>query len=382
MRVAIEPKLILWARQRAGLDNSAFLNRFPKLQDWEQGISQPTLKQLETFANATHVPLGIFFLPEPPKEQLPIPDFRMMGSALFDQTSPDLLETIYLCQQRQEWYREYMQLHRAEPLNFVDSATIDVDIIKIAAEMRQILHFDLDKRQQLRMWSDAMRLFVESVEKQGILVMASGVVGSNNKRTLKPEEFRGFVLVDKLAPVIFINSRDTKAAQMFTLAHELAHIWLGESGISDVQAIVTSNRQNERWCNQVAAEFLVPLENFQNTFTPHEELQVEMQRLARRYKVSTLVILRRIYDLGAMSYETLSQTYGKELDRLKKKTRRSGDRGDFYQTLGVRVSRRFANALVTNTLEGQTLFRDAFRMLGIKKSATFYQVAKKLGVKT
>ncbi len=379
MRINVAPKMLYWARQRAMLDIHTLINRFPKINDWEQGKAQPTLKQLEAFAKTTHLPLGIFFLPEPPQEQLPIPDFRTIGSIPYDQPSPDLLETVYLCQQRQEWYSDYTKIHRATQLNFVGSVTVDADITRVAADIRQTMHFDIEQRGQARTWTEALRLFVNQVEKQGILVMASGVVGSNNKRKLDPEEFRGFVLVDKLSPLIFINTSDTKAAQMFTLAHEMAHIWLGASGVSNMLAAEKPKKQVERWCNQVAAELLVPLDDFRNTYVANEDLQTEMERLARRYKVSTLVVLRRIFDLGAISREIFWEAWDAELDRLKKIDRSRGDGGNFYRTLGVRVSKRFASALVGSTLEGQTLFRDAFQMLGIKKSKTFYEIAKKLG---
>lgn len=379
MRINVAPKMLSWARQRARLDIDSLLNRFPKFKDWEQGKLQPTLKQLEAFANKTYLPLGVFFLPEPPKEDLPIPDFRTMVKTPYDQPSPDLLETIYLCQQRQEWYRDYTQIHRNDPLGFVDSTTLDDDITRIADNIRQTLQFNLEQRQQARTWADALRLFVEHVEKQGILVMISGVVGSNNYRKLDPEEFRGFVLVDKFAPLIFVNSNDTKAAKMFTLAHELAHIWLGESGISNILTESIPDEKTERWCNQVAAEILVPFEDLHNAYNADNELLSEMERLARRYKVSTLVILRRIYDMGEISRDTFWEIWYEEIERLKAFERKPGDGGDFYRTLGVRISKRFASALVSSTLEGQTLFRDAFKMLGIKKNSTFYEIVNKLG---
>lgn len=118
MRINVAPKMLSWARQRARLEIESLLNQFPKLNDWEQGIIQPTIKQLEAFASKTHQPLGVFFLPEPPQQDLPIPDFRTMGAIPFAQPSPDLLDTIYICQQRQEWYREYMQIHKMDPLDF------------------------------------------------------------------------------------------------------------------------------------------------------------------------------------------------------------------------------------------------------------------------
>jgi len=380
MRVTVAPELLTWASDRAGLNADLLSRHFPKYEEWLQGVTQPTLKQLESFAQKTHVALGLFFLPEPPQEQLPIPDFRTMDALSITEPSSDLLETIYLCQQKQDWYRDYQQTQGFDTVDFVGSATLAAGVIETAAKISQLIQFESAQRQQVRNWTDALRLFIDQIESQGILVMVNGVVGSNNKRKLDPQEFRGFALVDRIAPLIFINGSDTKAAQIFTLAHELAHIWLGESGLSDIQSNDTDTEsQIERWCNQVAAELLVPLADISQHYKAENPLTMEMDRLAKRYKVSTLVILRRIYDLGVISPETLWKTYHEELARLKKLARLGDGGGDFYRTLGVRASKRFINALVNHTMEGQTLFRDAFKMLGIKKSATFYEISRQFG---
>lgn len=380
MRVTVNPELLSWARERAGLETDQLLKRFPKFNDWLRGKLEPTLKQLEAFAKIVHVPIGYLFLDTPPQELLPVPDFRTMAQVAQQHASSDLLDTLYLCQQRQEWYRDHMRMHGETDLSFVESAVIDEDVKRTAADIRHILAFDLRERQNLPSWAEALRRFVEQVEAVGILVMVSGVVGSNNKRKLDPEEFRGFALVDELAPLIFINGADTRAAQMFTLAHELAHIWLGKSGVSDAQAAIIPDNKVEYWCNAVAAEVLAPLASVKQTYQAEAELQYEIQRLARVFKVSSLVVLRRLFDIGAINQELLWRTYREELVRLRSLQRSGSGGGDFYRTLGVRVSKRFARAVVGSTLEGQTLFRDAFRMLGIKKPATFYQAARELGV--
>ena len=206
--------------------------------------------------------------------------------------------------------------------------------------------------------------------------MVSGVVGSNNHRKLDPEEFRGFALADDLAPLVFINGADTKAAQMFTLAHELAHLWLGESALKDVAPSSKPTQRIESWCNQVAAELLVPLAVLREEL-PHGDVAAEVQRLARRFKVSTLVILRRLLDARQLSREAFEEAYAAELASLRARPRTSG--GDFYLTQAVRMSRRFVRALVASTLEGQTLYRDAFHMLGIAKEATFREMSVNLG---
>lgn len=373
-RVAVNPELLHWALERAGLSAEVLRKRFRKIDAWLAGEVQPTLKQLEAFANATHTPIGYLFLPEPLVETVPIPDFRTMAHAHIDRPSPDLLDTIYACQQRQEWYRNHLVLHHEEPLAFVGSASLEDDVTARAAEIRQAIGFDLAERQQLPGWNEALRRFIAQVEASGVMVMVSGIVGSNTHRRLNPEEFRGFALADDLAPLIFINGAETRAAQMFTLAHELAHIWLGQSSVSDPQAVVVADEKTERWCNAVAAELLAPLDAVGNAYQPEAGLPAEMQRLAKAFKVSTLVVLRRLFDLGAMDEQTLWDTYQEELSRLRKLDRGGAGGGEFYRTLGGRVSKRFARALVASALEGQTLFQEAFRMLGIKKAATFWRM--------
>lgn len=378
-RVAVNPEILQWAGRRAGLPFDNLRRKFPKISDWFQGKLAPTLKQLEAFARATHTPVGFFFLPKPPEISLPIPDFRTIGAEGPGPPSPDLLETIYLCQQRQDWYRDYALLYGEEPLFWVGSGTIDADVVEAAAELRELIGLELTERQKLSTWSDALRLFIDQVETAGVLVMISGIVGSNTHRKLSPEEFRGFALVDPHAPVIFINGADSKSAQMFTLAHELVHLWLGETGVSDSQVVRWPEKGVEYWCNAVAAELLVPLELVRREYRPEESLEDAMQRMARLFKVSTLVVLRRIFDLGVMDRDTLWRTYNDELDRLRQLDRRGSGGGDFYRTLGARGSKRFVRAVIGSTLEGQTLFRDAFQLLGIKKSETFYRAAREFG---
>lgn len=377
-RVNVKPQLLKWARERAGRSVESLSKRFPKLELWERGELNPTLKQLENFSKATHAPVGFFFLPEPPVEVVPIPDLRTVGNNRIGRPSPELLDTLYICQQRQEWYREFSRSVGEEPRGFVGSANLGNDIEAISASMRKALGFDLDERRRIGTWTDALRRFIEQADAIGVLVMVSGVVGNNNRRKLDPGEFRGFALADEFAPLVFINGADTRAAQMFTLAHELAHLWLGESALSDVGPLSAPSHRVEGWCNKVAAELLVPLAALKNEYQSNAVQGEEANRLARRFKVSTLVILRRIHDAGGLTREQLWRAYEEELEQLRAITKKTG--GHFYHTQSARVGKRFARALVVSTLEGQTLHRDAFQMLGIKKLATFRELGHSVGV--
>lgn len=379
VRVDVKPELLRWAYERAGFSAGAPLDQFPHLSAWESGAAKPTIKQLEHFAKAMHVPIGYLFLPKPPVERLPIPDFRTVEGRRVVRPSPNLLETIYVCQQRQEWYRDFARSAGETPKAFVGSATIESDVTGTAGAIREHLKFDVEERKRSPTWTDALRRFIEQADLAGVLVMVNGIVGSNTHRKLDPNEFRGFALADHLAPLVFVNGADTKAAQMFTIAHEIAHLWLGETGLSNAGPASAPSHRVERWCNQVAAELLVPMGAFRAEYRPRASLRDEMDRLARSYKVSTLVVLRRIHDVGALTRPKFSEAYEEELARLVAIVRKGGG-GDFYLTQTARVGKRFARALVASTLEGQTLHRDAFRLLGFSKLSTFRDFGHHVGV--
>ncbi len=378
MRVEIKPEMVRWARERSGKSVPDLIKSFPKIDLWESGEVNPTFKQLENFAKKTHLPIGYLFLHEPPEESVPIPDCRTIANVHIGKPSPDLLDTIYICQQRQEWYHNYARSLRFDPLPIIGSANLDSEIVTVAEEMRNTLKFDIEERRRTATWSEALRQFLNQVDDFGVMVMVSSVVGSNNHRKLDPDEFRGFVLSDELAPLIFINGSDTKSAQMFTIAHELAHLWLGESALSDIGPASLPSNEIENWCNKVAAELLVPYSVIADEFQEESNIFDEMNRLARFFKVSTLVILRRIYDIRAISEDKFGEMYDLELKRLLSIQTSRG--GDFYKSQPARLSKRFARAVVSSTLEGQSSFTESFRLLGIKKMSTFRDLGASLGV--
>jgi Zn-dependent peptidase ImmA (M78 family) len=378
MRVEVKPELLVWACERTGNDVGAFAKKFPKIESWVNGEAKPTFKQLEALAKATHTPFGYLFLKEPPVESVPIPDLRTVGNEHIGRPSPDLLDTIYLCQQRKDWYREYARAEGQDPLPFVGSVKINDDIKVTASQIRDALNFQVEVRAKMPTWTDALRYFIEQAESAGILVMCSGIVSNNTHRKLEPEEFRGFAIADTMAPLVFVNGADTKSAQMFTLAHELVHIWLGDSGLSDTQAYPETKIEVEIWCNQVAAELLVPLDVFNKDYQKNTGLEDELKRLARRFKVSTLVILRRMHDAGGLTQKQFWGEYNRELKKLMAISKGSG--GNFYLSQAARVSKRFARAVIVSTWEGRSSFTEAFRLVGCKKMDTFKNLGASLEV--
>lgn len=372
-RVNIKPELLRWACDRAGEGGVALLENYPLLDDWLRGETKPTLKQLEGFAKAARVPLGYLFLPTPPEERLPITDLRTVEGKGVRSPSPDLLDTIYMCQRRQDWYREYAKEQGEDPVPFVGTAKLSQPVEEVAEQMRRTLRFDLEARSDCRDSADALRLLVERAESVGVLVMISGVVKNITTRRLDPDEFRGFALADPIAPLVFVNAADVKQAQLFTLAHELAHLWLGKTALSNISLRAVRANRIEAWCNRVAAEFLVPLAEIQAMAvdSPLEHLDA----YKNRFNVSRLVILRRLLDAGLIDHDQFNSLYAAYSRPPAKVHKPSG--GDFYATLPVRASRRFVRALVASTLEGKTLHRDAYQMLGISSEKTF----RKIGIK-
>lgn len=384
LRVNVPPSVLAWARARSGIDDEVWDQRFPRFEGWLTGGAAPTLKQLEDFARKTHTPVGFFFLEEPPLETVPIPDFRTIGDhpagAVGEVVSADLLDVIYACQARQEWYRDHQLLNGEPPLPFVGSASVSDPVGGIARQMREVFDWTADNRARCRTADDALTWLREHAEAAGLLVMNSGIVGSDTHRTLDPQEFRGFALVDRYAPVVFVNGADSKAAQVFTLAHELAHLWLGETALSDLDTQSVRTNAVERWCNQVAAEFLVPTDEFRAQFDPSRDRRAQLQPLAEHFRVSTQVILGRFREAGALTWDEYLTELAVERERAAAIITARGGGGNYYSTKAVYVSKRFARAMIGSALEGQTPYPQAFRLLGLKKAATFDRLAERLRV--
>ncbi len=377
-RVPVPPKMLRWTCERAGYDVVDLAERIPQLRAWVRREKQPTIKQLEKLARLTHTPLGYLFLLEPPDERLPVPDYRTVASATRGRPSPNLLDTLYMMQRRQDWLRESLVEHDREPLAFVASVRLSDEPDAVGREMRRALGLDGGWAAGVRTWQDAVSEMRRAVERLGVMAVINGVVGNNTHRRLSVEEFRGFALTDPYAPLIFVNGADAKSAQMFTLAHELAHIWLGTEGISGFEVLLPGGSDVEDWCNRAAAELLAPARKLRARWREVKREVSRFEELARTFKVSPVVAARRALDLNLVDRSTFFDFYKRYVNRERKGgTKSSG--GDFYNNQNTRVGELFGIQVLRAAMEGRIGFKQAYDLTGLR-GGTFQKYAKRLGV--
>jgi Zn-dependent peptidase ImmA (M78 family)/DNA-binding XRE family transcriptional regulator len=375
----INPDILSWARQRAGLDVHALARKLnvdeEKLVSWEQGEVRPTFKQAQNYAHNTYVPFGYLFLKHPPKDELPIPDLRTVGDHTKREISINLRDVVRDVLQRQLWYQEYQTERGADPVIVVGSLSVQAPVLTIVADMK--VNLGLKPWPERDSWEDYTRELISRIESLGILVMRSGMVGSNTHRLLSIDEFRGFAIADQFAPVIFINTADCPEARLFTLIHELTHIWLGESGISDANP--HNQRQLEQLCNAVAAEFLAPQDEFNAHWqTDTNNWKVNLPLLSSHFHVSQWVIARRALELRLIT-DIEYWTYVNKLQADYKAREKDGS--PTYNRLQTgKVSKRLAQAVVSEALSGRMLLRDAWQLIGIKPDKLAAYARKELKI--
>jgi Zn-dependent peptidase ImmA (M78 family) len=379
-RVEIHPMFITWACKRVRLEPHILYSKkkYKWLRGWESGEKMPTMKQLEAFARATHTPLGYFFLPEPPREEIPIPDLRKIRDGATSQPSADLLDTIYTMQRRQAWLRDELIECETDSLAFVASARITDDPRGVGQEMRRMVGLADGWAAAVSTWREAVGKLRRSIENVRVMAVINGVVGNNTHRKLDVEEFRGFALSDEYAPLVFVNGADSKSAQMFTMVHELAHIWLGESSLSDTGLTSLPTQDIEIWCDRAAAEFLVPSEELRTCWHDMRHHVSSFKSIALRFKVSPIVAGRRAMDLGLVSREAFFSFYEEYIAR-EKKQRSDSSGGDFYNNQNTRVGERFAIQVILAAKGGRLSFKEAYHLTGLR-GGLFQKYANRLGV--
>ena len=373
-QVPINPRLLQWARQRAGLTVDELARKLQlkaeRVGAWEVGEARPSWPQAQKLARVLHIPFGYLFLSEPPQTVLPtIADFRTLPGAQAGRFSPALEDALNDALRKRDWLRERRISEGASPLPFVGSFTTNAPVDTVAADIRGHLHLPLPPAEGLKSWEAHLQRLVSSAEEAGILVLQSGVALGDSRRPLFIEEVRGFTLVDEYAPVIFINTRDSVAGRIFTLVHELAHLWSGTSGVSNpMPGDAPESPAVERFCNRVAGELLAPKTVFLPAWQRHEDvaLSERAQALAQEFRVSAFVVLIRAYELDLISRPALDEAYQQAQQAATAVEAKTSGGGDFYRTLRSRNGRVLVDEVLLALRQGETLYREAATLLNVR----------------
>jgi Zn-dependent peptidase ImmA (M78 family) len=310
-----------------------------------------------------NVPFGFLFFERPPEARaLAVADFRSMKDS--EPIGQDFFDVFDDVTYKQDWYRELRQGMEAAPLPFVGKfANRRPSVATLSTDVKTTLKLSTNEMRQLRSAEDLFGYIAERAEDAGVLVFKNGVVGNNTHRPLSVSQFRGFALADKHAPVVFVNGADAKAAWAFTLLHELAHLWLGASAVSDGEP--RTNHAIEALCNATAAEVLVPKAEFLAQWNgfPSVDSFRRIDELRRHFKVSALVIARCALDAGLIDRRVYAEVYA-----VARRATAAAGGGDFYRTLGTRNGRRFSDTVATLAHAGEISLRQAGRLLNTTPS--------------
>lgn len=364
-KAKVNVAMLTWARERSGYSLPEFAHKLgitdEKLAQWETGELQLTFVQAMKFAEKAYVPFGYLFLDLPPIEHLPIPDLRTVGSGELRRPSAELIDLLKNMLECQDWYRDYARNQLLQPVSVVGSCRIEQGVDAVVTDIRAKLQ--IAPHPQRGKWEEYYRDLVQRIERLGILVMRQPSLGHHN-RPFNVDEFRGFALCDAYAPLIFINHADAPGARLFTLIHELCHIWIGQTGLSDAGA--NNHRDEERFCNAVAAELLVPTDEFTNLWRFDVDVwQQNLPDLEAHFHVSSWTLARKALTLQFITQLEYDAYIQVQIDAYKAREKQDGG-PTFYKTKKAQLSELFSRAVVSEALNGKLILRDAGWMLGMK----------------
>ena len=352
----------------------------PILNDWIGGKTTPNISTIKNFSKKTNIPFGYFFLDKPPQEEMNIAHCRTINSTKIQNASRDLIDTFNSMVAIKDWMSEYNFQNGFLELPFVGKFS-EIDAIEsIVADIRQELDLNFNWFSNQKSAIDSFRFLKNKISEIGILILQNGVVGVNNQRKLNVEEFRAFTLIDKYAPLIFINSNDSIKGKIFSLIHEIAHIWIGKENLYNAPYFKADSSSTETICNAVAAEILVPSQLFLVEWKKiDDDIQKKIFQIAEIFKCSMLVVARRAFDFKLISTETYKlivyQMQQNISDQKTTSDKQNSSGGNFYALLMSRWDKKIISALDASTKTGTLQYLDAYRLTGLKGS-TFHKLVK------
>lgn len=382
--VKVNPTILNWLMQKAQQGNvgSSVIDLIKK---WISGEKEPTFSQIETVSKNINIPFGYFFLDKPPVEECKIVDFRTVDSISIHNPSRDLIDTVDLMSRVQEWMSEYNRDNGASEYVFVGSVKTTDGVIPVANTIREELKLSLNWFADFRNAKEAFNSLRNTIADLGVIVMMNGIVGNNTHRTLNVSEFRAFTLTDPYAPLIFINSRDTDNGKLFSLLHELVHIWIGKDNFyNDTHGISQKVSKEEQFCNAVAAEILVPDSVFiaeWSTKTGSNEMII--YDLEKKFVCSRFTLLIKAFNTGRIEkteFNRLLNLFKKQFETMQnQKQEKISGGGDFYRTLATKWDRKVIQAMYSGVQSGRNQYRDVYRLTNTN-GKTFHELVRKVGI--
>lgn len=386
----ITPSVLKWAREAAGYDISAAAVKLGRpesdIEKWEAGELLPSIAQARNVSKIYNRSLAVFYLPEPPEDFQTIRDFRHLYGNIPQEYSPKLLLLIRQVQIRQEWLQEWLQQEGGQPLDFIGSATLRMPIRTVANSIRQTLKMSTDQQKACSTRREALALWVNKAEGAGINICRQGGIDCN--------EARGFVLTDKYAPFIFINTNDSLAAQLFTLVHELAHIWLNSPGISNLEGLESVRTQEDNieiFCNKITSEVLLEHDIFMKLWASRKTtLSTEdwIKTVSDAYKISESMIALKLLQNNLITLGAYTQLRDKYIEDWKKyrgeekakmKAKKSGPSPHLLKVHSNGYT--YTQTVISAYSRGAVSGRDASGLLGVKIN-NLKKVAKYAAVNT
>ena len=373
----ITPSVLEWAIKRAGVSAESI---HKKAEQWVSGKARPTFNQAIDLAKTLQIPFGYLWLKEPPREQEIIPDLRTIGNTANPERSLTLKTLLRDAKFKQEWFKDYLTENNIVVERAVGQFTINDDIDEIATDIAEKLKAS-DVVAKGKRKDDVLRYFIKKAEKLNILVMKNKTLGATKNR-LSLSEFRGFAIYDAAAPLVFINSNDSAAAQIFTLMHELAHLWIGQSGISNLETEGAS--EVELKCNEIAARILMPEVKIRQFFSNGNAANL-LNEASSAFSVSPLSILNRIRNLGLIAHDAYRELYAREqreFSRAQTHNDAEDPRG-FAPPQKLVRSRNgdlFSFAVVDAVLNGKESYTNGARLLDYRKINIVEKVGKEFGM--
>ena len=383
----INRHVFTWARESAGYAVAEVASRLKRdnseVQAWEEGNDFPTLPQAKQAANLFGRPVGVFFLAKPPDEKT-LPKFRVLPGASQKQ-SPQLRCFARHVVHRCEWAASVLAAEGGKPLAVIGKANLRDDPAEVAVKIRKWLNAPLAENIRQKGIGDALQWWTAKIENAGVFVFGTD---THSAHKVSVDEMRGLAEVNQIAPAVAVNTTDAKSARIFTLIHEVAHLWLGEEGITRERdsleyfiAPEGADAKTEIFCNRVAAETLMPAAEFREFWSVQAagNIEARIEEIAAHFRVSYPAVIYRAVNHQMIAWEKCEELLRKYREELKEWQKNQKGRGEKGHKKLIKKNGRAFSRLVLSTYYGGDLHpMKAIALLGTKRHDHIEDMAEEI----